>query len=122
MPAELEDTVAKLERRAHMDQSNSGIPSAGRKLRVNSVNGAPQTSGKSKKKKRILSSRQPSDRKPGGQPYDRGHGRKRPEPDTGILLPVPEEIENSPDRANRTGEAAASGQGPAGRVRHRLHQ
>ena len=70
----------KLTAQLNRDYENSSIPSS---MKPN--------------RKKIPNSREKTERKPGGQPGHKGHGRKSREPTNTIKLPVPAEYAYNPD-------------------------
>jgi hypothetical protein len=81
--SELEDAngiIQKLKAQINRDYENSSLPSS-----------------QKPNHKKISNNRVKTDRKPGGQPGHKGHGRKKQEPTNTIRLPTPEEYANNPD-------------------------
>ena len=71
----------KLRAQLNRDYENSSLPSS-----------------KTVHYKKITNNREKSEKKPGGQPGHKGHGRKRQTPTVpSILLPAPEEVLGNPD-------------------------
>ena len=80
---ELEDEKEKVVRlvvQLKRDHENSSVPSSEKPNR-----------------KKIANSREPSSKKPGGQPGHEGHGRKRHEPTNIIEIPPPAEFVDNPE-------------------------
>jgi hypothetical protein len=81
--SELEEEREKAHRlisQLQRDHENSSVPSSQKPNR-----------------KKIMNSREPSGKKPGGQPGHEGHRRKRQEPTNIINIPPPEEFIGNPD-------------------------